>query len=502
MKISFAWILLAYAKLVSNSVFSYRKVDLINNPYIFRASGVAGGDHISQTELIHDVEELQFQQKLDHFSAKDNRSFDQRFFSSHRFWRENAAVGIMFVCVGGEGPPLDKTVLVDSVHCTGDMLATARALYDEDENCGILLFALEHRFYGKSFPFPNNSTVSNLLYLTSQQAAADLAHFVRRQTSSFSIPIRSTILFGGSYPGMMAAFARLKYPHLIDGAVSHSAPVEARLDFKEYNGHVGRVLPTPECRRILLEGHAELARNTSAYTHLFPLCNVEQLLTRRNKELWLGDGVVSLSVQGNDPSCTESEWCNLKGKCEVLERSFLKLDNSSVEALATLARRQAGSTCIDLDWSNFVAEVADPTSDSGLRSWIWQTCTEFGFYQTCTDADCPYAQGWHQLDQDLELCAKAFPGIPTPSLDMIDRTNEWSGGWWMKSDRILSVVGTTDPWTELAAKSRVTVPGASHHFWTHPARPTDSSEVRSARKLVTSVVSSWVRFANDLESTV
>ena len=37
------------------------------------------------------------------------------------------------------------------------------------------------------------------------------------------------IAFGGSYPGSMAAWIRLKFPHLISGSVSSSGPLEAKV---------------------------------------------------------------------------------------------------------------------------------------------------------------------------------------------------------------------------------------------------------------------------------
>ena len=46
------------------------------------------------------------------------------------------------------------------------------------------------------------------------------------------------VSFGGSYPGSLSAWLKLKYPHLMSGSVSSSGPLFAKLDFFEYLGVV------------------------------------------------------------------------------------------------------------------------------------------------------------------------------------------------------------------------------------------------------------------------
>ena len=64
----------------------------------------------------------------------------------------------------------------------------------------------------------------NLKYLSSEQALADLATFREAMVSQFSLTSSNKwIMFGGSYPGALAAFFRYKYPHLAFGKfLTHS----------------------------------------------------------------------------------------------------------------------------------------------------------------------------------------------------------------------------------------------------------------------------------------
>lgn len=73
----------------------------------------------------------------------------------------------------------------------------------------------------------------NLAYLSSEQALADLAYFIEAMIVKYEIPDGTKwIAFGGSYSGALAAWLRAKYPHLIHGAVSASAPLLAKADFR------------------------------------------------------------------------------------------------------------------------------------------------------------------------------------------------------------------------------------------------------------------------------
>jgi serine protease 16 len=323
-----------------------------------------------------DVQKIFFNQTLDHFGERHSlQMFEQRFFYTDRFVRDTSRHSLRsstntmssdegpvyaFLCVGGEGPPMDKSVLVDSVHCTGDMIALAEKLRKE-EQASVHLYALEHRYYGESTPEGNDSKnkqhdanvvplddeldVSNkknkrckyFQYLSSRQAQADVASFITLQNAersnhtSYEYPSVKWVTFGGSYPGMMAGWARYRFPHLIHASVSSSAPVQAQLDFPEFFDAVGMSLEydvvggSKECRASIEKGHDDLGnllsldqdsdilqKNQKIVADLFQIEGGTYALDdARNLQIFMGQGVISIPVQSNDPSCGE-ENCNFE----------------------------------------------------------------------------------------------------------------------------------------------------------------------------------------------
>ncbi|EUB62748.1 Dipeptidyl peptidase 2 [Echinococcus granulosus] len=99
----------------------------------------------------------------------------------------------------------------------------------------LIVFA-EHRYYGESTPFLNSFVQPYIGFLSIQEAMADFADLISVLKIQFNATSSPVIAFGGrfcdvypnyfatSYGGMLAAYMRLRYPHIITGAVAASAP--------------------------------------------------------------------------------------------------------------------------------------------------------------------------------------------------------------------------------------------------------------------------------------
>lgn len=74
--------------------------------------------------------------------------------------------------------------------------------------------------------------MDSLEFLTSRQALADLAHFIKTMTKTWELGKKQKwIVFGGSYAGDLTMWFVEKYPHLVYGGVSASSPVKLQTDF-------------------------------------------------------------------------------------------------------------------------------------------------------------------------------------------------------------------------------------------------------------------------------
>ncbi len=157
---------------------------------------------------------LYFDQTLDHFAfgAAASTTWRQRYLLDDRHWKVGS--GPILFYTGNEGP-------IDAFYAASGFVTDVLA----PRLGGLVLFA-EQRFYGHSLPFGAGSwSPTSLRYLTTEQVLADYAALLtalKPQLNASGLPV---VAFGGSYGGTLSTFFRLKYPHVVVGALAASAPV-------------------------------------------------------------------------------------------------------------------------------------------------------------------------------------------------------------------------------------------------------------------------------------
>lgn len=438
-----------------------------------------------------------FTQRQDHFDGSNANTWQQAYYVNDTFWKGPESKAPVFLCVGGEGPPLTPAVVDNSVHCSN----AAEWL----EEMGALMFAVEHRYYGchnmsacpvSSFAQPREA----LKFLSSRQALGDLAEFHSFATSEYQLTSDNKwVSFGGSYPGMLAGWFRVKFPHLVHAAVASSAPVHAQVEMPEYNDRVAYAFSaasvggSPNCTAAIADGHVKIAKMMNSsdgrqkLAEMFPQVPSSTFLeTREGQRAFAGEGVAGFPAQSNDPACTE-EACNIEKICKIMTAPNDTICN--VHRLASVAQTQE------------VSMLSFKVKDGEFANyWGWQTCNEFGFYQTCdVGSKCMYAQGLDVLADQIAFCQNDFGISPETVAANVKYTNVYYGGLKPSATRVLWPNGEVDPWATLsildspaASQPTLWVEGASHHAWTHPTLPTDQKSVVDARVKIREQVKAWL----------
>ena len=105
-----------------------------------------------------------------------------------------------------------------------------------------------------------------------------------------------------------------------------------------------------------------------------------------------------------------------------------------------------------------------PTNSINLinrMSWIWQTCSEYGFYKRGNPAD-PHniVSRFYSLDLFQSQCNEAFPtGDRLPARPEVQKVNIY-GGWDINPSKTMFTDGEFDPWRSLSPNSPYVEVGA------------------------------------------
>jgi hypothetical protein len=124
-----------------------------------------------------------------------------------------------------------------------------------------------------------------------------------------------------------------------------------------------------------------------------------------------------------------------------------------------------------------------------LRQWTYQTCTEFGWYQSSNQRGNPFTN-FFPLKFFEQQCIDIFgPKFNSASIQSsIDRTNRMYGGLDLSVSNVVFVHGSFDPWHALGVTkdlspdaTAILIPETAHCANMYPERDDDPPQLKQAR---------------------
>ncbi|GMT23493.1 hypothetical protein PFISCL1PPCAC_14789, partial [Pristionchus fissidentatus] len=385
---------------------------------------------------------------------------------------------------------------------------------------GANLFLLEHRYYGES-----KLGTNDLQFLTSAQMLYDVATLIRTQQVNQN-RTGPWITFGGSYPGALAAWSREWFPELIVGTVASSAPLLAKNDFYEYLEVVEDVIRrhSQKCYHRTSDAFAQLHKLSldpegrqiiQQKFKLFPAWTEgenETIEALDMNEVFINlYGFYQGTVQYNSV-----DWSDVKELCAPMEDEVKYED--SLDALRAIQERasEKGEEVQTLSSYNqdlqYLIDMIEYIGNVGrIRLivkkhilgilWTWQTCNEFGYYQT-TD----YGEGIFgtpvPVNYFIIMCERVF-GLGMGDIeDSIANSNYQYGG--RQRYNVTNVVlpnGDADPWHALGIIEQrnldesvvpILIKGTAHCADMYEESKDDPQELISARKTILKNIQKWI----------
>lgn len=470
---------------------------------IFLCTAIINCSLFSLASVVVPYKEFYFDQTIDHFNVYwknyGKPTFKQRYLVQDKWW-DSTNKGPIFLYTGNEG---DITGFWDN----------CGFLFEIAPQFGALVLFAEHRFYGKSLPFGNESFRHPYVdLLTVEQALADFAVMVTSLKAQWNASDSRVIAFGGSYGGMLSAYMRFRYPNIVAGAIAASAPIylvagdssrdtffhDVTADFRKIDNCFDDVKSSfSQIASLAMTGASGFEKLSSE----FRLCPaIKSTKDYRHLLGWLRNAFTVLAMM-DYPYPTQfiaplpANPVNVA--CEKFKSSTDLIAGMSHVADMVYSNGGKGGGCHDI-FREYV-ECADPTgcgTGPASLAWDYQACTSFilpAGTDNVTDMFPPLS---FTLQERKEYCQRAWDVTPR---DRWTKISLW-GKDITSSSNIVFSNGLLDPWCRGGVLRNISeslvavlIEGGAHHLDLRSSNAADPPSVVTARRLEASFIANWIK---------
>lgn len=171
----------------------------------------------------------------------------------------------------------------------------------------------------------------------------------------------------------------------------------------------------------------------------------------------------------------------------------------------------SNETCLDYKYDNMINDMKNVSweaeSSEGGRQWTYQTCTEFGFYQTSENTSAVFGDRF-PVEFFVKQCTDIFGSkFTNESLSKgTARTNIMYGALDPKTTNVLYVHGSIDPWhalglTKVTNKNMpvIFIEGTAHCANMYEPSDKDLPQLKQARVEIESYIDNLLKIDSDWE---
>ncbi|TKR67981.1 hypothetical protein L596_024041 [Steinernema carpocapsae] len=488
------------------------------DPTVFKASATPSpklGDYKYNTSFLAGV-------PVNHFAAADDRTFTLKYLFNNDYYVPG---GPIFFYTGNEGT-------------IEGFAANTGMMWDLAPNFNASLLFVEHRYYGNgsSIPFENdagNLTVAQLSYLTSELALADFVHTLRYFKEKILHCAEDTpvIAFGGSYGGMLAAWFRMKYPHVVDGAWAASAPLRyfhnGKVDPGKFENIVKNTYEQSGCNTTLFSTGWDIIYKNANTTegqkllneifHIDPETPINSKDQANNLIAYITTGLDYMAMTNYPyPSefLTKMPGWPVQKACEAL------MGTVNPESDKNILKGIMKATMVYYNGSGTVKQICigptcSNTATAGLGSfdgWDWQECTEI-LIEMCSQGppndfelnSCATDGKTFDLIGFTKNCVQSQPKNFKSDFVKEDKIAKLYGLTMRAHSKIIFTGGTLDPWnsasittdspgmTNAAARELYSfqIQGSAHHLDLRQPNSCDPPSVTKARFQIYDIIFCW-----------